>query len=183
MEKKVDRWQKTYFFIWSGQAFSLLGSELVQFTLVWYLTKLTGSASILAFSTFIALIPRVLLSPFSGALVDRWNRQNIMIYADTGIAFITAWIALLFYLDRVAVCVRFCGDGRGEGRDLPVRVDRRQSGGRGSRNSSGSDQAASADNGRAEKARGREWPLRACRSDPDFGADCRKAATLQVQWV
>ena len=47
-------WKKTFFIIWTGQAFSLLGSEFVQFALVWYLTKQTGSASVLALASFVA---------------------------------------------------------------------------------------------------------------------------------
>ena len=75
-------WKRSFFIIWVGQAFSLLGSNLVQFSLVWYLTKTTGSAVILATSTFVALLPNVLLAPFAGALVDRWNRQKVMIVSD-----------------------------------------------------------------------------------------------------
>jgi DHA3 family macrolide efflux protein-like MFS transporter len=103
MEKKFSDWRKTYFLIWSGQAFSLLGSELVQFTLVWYLTRETGSATVLAFASFIALIPRVLLSPFTGALVDRWNRRKIMILADAGIAIVTIILAILFLTNHIAI--------------------------------------------------------------------------------
>jgi len=32
-------WKKPIFIIWSGQVFSLLGSGLVQFALVWWLTQ------------------------------------------------------------------------------------------------------------------------------------------------
>lgn len=96
-------WQRTFFMIWVGQAFSLLGSELVQFALVWYLTKETGSASALALASFAAVIPRVLISPFTGALVDRWNRQRVMILADAGIAAATMLLAGLFFLGRVQV--------------------------------------------------------------------------------
>lgn len=96
-------WQRTFFLIWVGQAFSLLGSELVQFALVWYLTKTTGSASVLALASFVALIPRVLISPFTGALVDRWDRRRTMILADAGIAAATMALAAVFFLGRVQV--------------------------------------------------------------------------------
>ena len=96
-------WKKTFLIIWTGQAFSLLGSELVQFALVWYLTKQTGSASVLAFASFVALIPRVLISPFSGALVDRWNRQRVMIFADAAIALSTMLLAGIFWLGKIQI--------------------------------------------------------------------------------
>jgi len=96
-------WKKTFFSVWIGQAFSLFGSELVQFSLIWYLTKKTGSASVLAAASFVALLPRVFLSPISGALVDRWNRQKVMIYADALIAIATLILAGIFWLEYIQV--------------------------------------------------------------------------------
>jgi len=96
-------WKRTFFPVWIGQAFSLLGSELVQFSLIWYLTEKTGSASVLAAASFVALLPRVFLSPISGALVDRWNRQKVMIYADALIAAATMILAGIFWLEYIQV--------------------------------------------------------------------------------
>lgn len=104
MTHEIPRnWKKTYFPVWVGQAFSLLGSELVQFSLIWYLTEKTGSASVLAAASFVALLPRVFLSPVSGALVDRWNRQKVMIYADALIAIATMILAGVFWLEYIKV--------------------------------------------------------------------------------
>jgi len=96
-------WKKTFFLIWTGQAFSLFGSELVQFSLVWYLTRQTGSASVLAMASFVALLPKVFISPFIGALIDRWNRQKVMIFADIFIATFTLILAGIFWLDSIQV--------------------------------------------------------------------------------
>jgi len=96
MEPRKPGWKLTFFAIWSGQAFSLLGSELVQFALVWWLTESTGSATVLATATLVALLPGILLGPFAGALVDKWNRRTVMIVADTVIAAATAGLALIF---------------------------------------------------------------------------------------
>ena len=89
-------WKTKFFSIWIGQAFSLLGSQIVQFTLIWYLTKETGSAAVLATSTFVSLLPNVLFAPFIGALVDRWDRKRIMIVSDLMIAFVTLLLIILF---------------------------------------------------------------------------------------
>ncbi|MDD4924621.1 MAG: hypothetical protein PHF74_07325 [Dehalococcoidales bacterium] len=61
---------------------SLLGSALVEFALAWYLTIQTGSATVLATAVMVALLPQVILGPFIGPLIDRWNRKKIMIGAD-----------------------------------------------------------------------------------------------------
>jgi len=98
-----SNWKPKFFTIWSGQALSLVGSSLVQFALVWYLTRETGSATILASATLVALLPQVVLGPFVGTLVDRWNRRVIMIVADTSIALATAVLMALFALNVIQV--------------------------------------------------------------------------------
>ncbi len=96
-------WKRTFFVIWIGQAFSLLGSNLVQFALVWWLTKTTGSPTVLATATFVALLPNVFLAPFAGALVDRWNRRKVMILADASIALATLVLVLLFWSGQIQI--------------------------------------------------------------------------------
>lgn len=91
-----DKWLRSFAPIWGGQAFSLLGSSLVQFALVWWLTEKTGSTVVLATATLVALLPEVILGPFAGALVDRWNRRRVMIAADSAIALATLGLVVLF---------------------------------------------------------------------------------------
>jgi DHA3 family macrolide efflux protein-like MFS transporter len=99
----LQNWKPKFFTIFTGQAFSLFGSALVQFALVWYLTRQTGSATILATATLVAMLPQVVLGPFVGALVDRWNRRMVMIVADGVIALSTLGLAGLFWAGKVQV--------------------------------------------------------------------------------
>ncbi len=96
-------WKAPFFTIWTGQAFSLLGSQLVQFALIWYLTEETGSATVLATVTMMALLPGVFLSPFIGPLVDRWNRRLILIVADSFITLLALALVGLFAFDLLEV--------------------------------------------------------------------------------
>ena len=82
--------------IWAGQAFSLFGSELVQFALIWWLTRESKSALVLTTATIVSLLPKLFLMPFAGALVDRWRRRYILISADALIALATLVLAALF---------------------------------------------------------------------------------------
>lgn len=91
-------WRPRFFTIWTGQAFSLLGSQLVQFALIWHITQQTGSGTALAVAGLMGVLPQAVLSPFIGALVDRWNRRRIMLAADAGVALATAALAGLFAL-------------------------------------------------------------------------------------
>jgi len=92
---QASNWKTRFFTIWIGQAFSLFGSSLVQFALVWWLTATTGSATVLAMATLVAVLPGVFLGPVAGALVDRWNRRVVMIAADGSIALVTVWLVAL----------------------------------------------------------------------------------------
>lgn len=94
-------WKKRFFTIWSGQAVSMLGSRLVGFAFVWYLTSSTGSATVLAIGSLMSLLPDVIISPISGALVDRWNRKTVLIVFDILTALVTLALAGLFAFTEV----------------------------------------------------------------------------------
>jgi DHA3 family macrolide efflux protein-like MFS transporter len=98
-----NRWLRRFAPLWGGQAVSLLGSRLVQFALVWHLTVQTGSTAVLATATLVAMLPEVLLGPFAGALVDRWDRRKVMIFADAAVALTTLGLVLLFLTGRVEI--------------------------------------------------------------------------------
>jgi DHA3 family macrolide efflux protein-like MFS transporter len=100
---RPTRWQIPFFGVWTGQAFSLIGSRLAQFALVWWLTETTGSATVLATATLVAILPGVILGPFAGALVDRWSRRRVMIVADSLIAAVSAWLAYLFWTGSMSI--------------------------------------------------------------------------------
>lgn len=96
-------WKPKFFTIFSGQALSLFGSSLVQFALVWYLTQQTGSATILATATLVAMLPQIVLGPFAGALIDRWDRRLVMMAADGMIALATLALAGLFWFNVIEI--------------------------------------------------------------------------------
>lgn len=98
-----QNWATRFFTIWTGQAFSLFGSALVQFALIWWLTQKTGSGTMLAFATLAGMLPQVVLGPFAGALVDRWDRRLIMIVADASIALATFGLIVLFATGLVQI--------------------------------------------------------------------------------
>jgi DHA3 family macrolide efflux protein-like MFS transporter len=97
------RWATPFFTVWTGQALSLVGSQIGSFALVWWLTQASGSATVLATASLVAMLPQVLLGPFVGALVDRWNRRWVMIVADSAIALFSAGLAYLFWADRLQI--------------------------------------------------------------------------------
>jgi len=96
-------WKKIFFPFFISQIFSILGSSLVMFTIVWWLTEKTGSATVLATATMFGMIPVIIVQPFAGAIVDRLNRKRVIILADGLIALATLALGILFYLDLASV--------------------------------------------------------------------------------
>ncbi|NLG26331.1 MAG: MFS transporter [Chloroflexi bacterium] len=86
-----------------GQAVSTVGSRLAGFALVWWLTSTTRSATVLAVGTLCEVLPAVVLGPFLGALVDRWNRRWVMILADAAVALLSLGLALVSWRGQLAI--------------------------------------------------------------------------------
>ena len=84
--KPYPHWKKRFFTIWSGQAISMLGSQITNFAIIWYLTEQTGSATVLSIASLFGTLPAVVFSPFAGAFVDRTDRKKVMIFSDILIA-------------------------------------------------------------------------------------------------
>ncbi len=102
-QPQTEKWATRFFTIWSGQALSLFGSALVQFALIWWLTQKSGSATVLAIATLVGMLPQIVIGPFAGALVDRWNRRAIMIVSDGTIAAFSLLLAYLFAAGKVEI--------------------------------------------------------------------------------
>lgn len=103
MKQTTSSWRRTFFIIFTGQAFSLLGSAAVNFALIWWLTVETGSAQVLAYAAIAAMLPQAIVGPFAGPYVDRWDRRLIMIVADLAIAASSLVLIALFATGRPGV--------------------------------------------------------------------------------
>ena len=91
MNKKIDsslpdKWRRNLYFFLAGQFLSGITSMIVQYSIIWYLTKITGSATVLSFATLLGMIPMVVLSPFVGPVVDRRNKKFLLIITDIVVA-------------------------------------------------------------------------------------------------
>ena len=102
-ENKIASNLKGYLFFWSGQLTSLLGSNIVQFVLIWWITVETESALYLSLSAFIGFAPTILLTPVAGVLVDRLNRKGLLGSVDFLQALATVVLLFLFRFNFATV--------------------------------------------------------------------------------
>jgi DHA3 family macrolide efflux protein-like MFS transporter len=87
--------------IWLGQVVSTLGSGLSGFALAVWVYQTTGSATRFALIAFVTMVPGIVLSPFAGALVDRWDRRRLILASDLGAAAATLALVMLVRAGRL----------------------------------------------------------------------------------
>ena len=78
----LPHWRRNIYLFLTSQFLSGITSMVVQYAIIWYLTKQTGSATVLSLATLLGMIPMVLLSPFVGPFVDRLNKKALLIVPD-----------------------------------------------------------------------------------------------------
>lgn len=101
-----QKWKRSFFTIWAGQAISLITSAVLQMAIIWHLTDTTGSAMILSLATMVGFLPQAILGTMIGVLVDRWNRKLVMIGADIIVAAAGAVLAVIALIIELPVwCV------------------------------------------------------------------------------
>jgi MFS family permease len=62
-----------------GQSISLVGTWITRVATSWLIYRLTGSELLLGIAGFAGQIPTLLIAPFAGVLVDRVDRQRMLV--------------------------------------------------------------------------------------------------------
>lgn len=87
---------KSYLIFWMGQLFSLLGSSITQFAIIWWLTEASGSTVILSIASFFYILPLTIVVPIAGVFADRLNRKKILIVVDSCMASVILFLIFSF---------------------------------------------------------------------------------------
>jgi MFS family permease len=81
--------------VWVGQLVSVLASSMTGFALTIWMFQQTRSATAMGFMQVCFITPFLLISPFAGALVDRYNRKLMMMVSDLVAVTATCGILIL----------------------------------------------------------------------------------------
>lgn len=118
VQKQPQRWKKIGAAFLGGQAVSVMGSGLVQFAIIWFVTLRANSGTALMIITLTSFIPQLIIAPFAGVWADRHDRRWLIILADSGIALVTLATAIFFFLGYdhiwmiyIAAAIRSLGGG------------------------------------------------------------------------
>lgn len=66
----------------AGSAVSSLGTYMYNFAIGLFVLKLTGSGASFALAILFGMVPRIILSPFAGALADKLDRKKMVVVMD-----------------------------------------------------------------------------------------------------
>ncbi len=75
-------WGMSFFLLWQGQLVSTLGDVLYEIALGFWVLAVTGSTALMGTLMAASALPRILIAPFAGVIVDRCNRRNMMVLMD-----------------------------------------------------------------------------------------------------
>ncbi len=81
--------------VWLGQMVSVLASSMSGFGLTIWMFQQTRSATAMGVMSVCFMAPFLLITPFAGALVDRYNRKLMMMVSDLVAVLATAAILIL----------------------------------------------------------------------------------------
>jgi DHA3 family macrolide efflux protein-like MFS transporter len=94
---------KSYLLFLIGQVQSELGSIIVQFVIILWITLEYQSTFYLGLASFVGFAPMVIATLFTGVLVDRYNRKAIIIIVDSLQALATLLLVYLFWTEMVTI--------------------------------------------------------------------------------
>ncbi len=115
---------RNYRLFFAGQTVSLIGTWMQSIAISWLVYHLTNSAFLLGLVGFFSQIPSFILTPFTGVLVDRWNRHRILVVTQTLSmiqAFILAFLTLTGTINVLAIVLLSLSLGLINAFDMPAR--------------------------------------------------------------
>ena len=94
---------RAFSLLWCGQMVSTIGSFMTVFALTIWLWERTESATTLTTVIFFSQLPRILITPFAGIIVDRFPRKYLMLIGDVVALLTTLSIGILYLTEQLQV--------------------------------------------------------------------------------
>lgn len=92
-----------FLFIWISQLLSIFGSAVSEFGITLWAYEQTGRATPLTLIGVFYTVPMLVLSPFIGVWVDRYNRKLMMLLGDLAAGFVTVVILILLLTGQLQI--------------------------------------------------------------------------------
>ncbi len=89
---------RSFFLLMQGSLVSQIGSMMQTFALSLYVLNQYDSPTLFVSILIVSVIPRILIGPFAGVLVDWLDRKKIIVYLDLLSGIIVGVMAILYYM-------------------------------------------------------------------------------------
>lgn len=89
--------KKDFTLLMFAKLVSLLGTQMQDFALSLYVLKTTGSASKFASVLAVAVIPQIVIGPFTGVFVDWFDRKKIIVSLDMFDGIMIAYFVFIYF--------------------------------------------------------------------------------------
>ncbi len=100
-------WTASFLLLWQGQLVSILGDVVYNIALGFWILSTTGSTGLMGGLMAASLLPRILVSPVAGVIVDRFDRRRLMIGMDVIRGTVVAAVAAAALLGVLQVWMVF----------------------------------------------------------------------------
>jgi DHA3 family macrolide efflux protein-like MFS transporter len=81
-EKPEKLWTGSFLLLWQGQLVSIIGDVVYAVALGFWILEKTGSTALMGGLMAASTLPRIVVSPFAGVIVDRTDRRRLLIWMD-----------------------------------------------------------------------------------------------------
>ena len=102
MQQSRPGGMRIFIIIWIGQIISLLGTGMTNFGLPIWVFEQSGRATDLTTIAGLYVASLLIVSPFSGVLIDRSNRKLMMMLSDLAAGLVTLGVLILFSLFKAS---------------------------------------------------------------------------------
>ena len=101
MRKKL--WNKDFVLLLQGNAVSTIGDLMYSVAIGYWVYQQTGSSALMGIMSAISMFVTMILSPFSGSIVDKCNRKWVMVGMDVMQGLVMLGVGALAYLGKLNV--------------------------------------------------------------------------------
>ncbi len=105
--KKNTVWNKNFFLLWQGQLVSAIGDVFYEIALGFWVFATTGSSALMGTLMATSMIPRLIISPFAGVLVDRSDRKWLIVFMDLVRGILIVIVAIFAFLNLLKIWMVF----------------------------------------------------------------------------
>ena len=96
-------WNKDFVLLLQGNVVSTVGDLMYSVAIGYWVYEQTGSSALMGVMSAISLFVTMILSPFSGSIVDKCNRKWVMVGMDLLQSAVMLTIGILAYLGKLNV--------------------------------------------------------------------------------